>query len=158
VERVGDGAPGARATGGCNSTPLSSDEERSGGVKQLVGHGRADQRHEQAAAGSGRWRQGQMMSGSKSPGHPVHSRSLWRGKKSSVLLGKKTSLSLQEAYCLSLSLLLFFPRKTFSSFAVLFFCHLLVKRSWSQGPSRLFYFSARASRMTRIDRRAWCGF
>jgi hypothetical protein len=39
VECVGDGVPGARATGGGDDTLMSCNEKRSGGVEQFVGQG-----------------------------------------------------------------------------------------------------------------------
>jgi hypothetical protein len=92
----------ATGSSGCGDSRIDYSGKRSGGIKQLVDNGRGDQRHEQTEAGSDRWRQGWMMTGSKSPGHPLHSRSLRREKNPSVLLGKVFPFT-------GRGLLLFFP-------------------------------------------------
>jgi hypothetical protein len=52
-ERVGDEAPGTRATGSSdgNGGTLSCNGERSGGVEQLVNYWRGGRRRELSAAG-----------------------------------------------------------------------------------------------------------
>jgi hypothetical protein len=128
-------APGACATGDGGGTPLSCNKGR---------------KHELTAVSSGYSRQGWMVLGSKSLGHPLHSHSLRRRKNLSVFLGKNFSLSLHEAYS---SFFLFVPqplndrsrcRVTVKRISCLFrekpfwvlrhrLCHLLAKRSRSPG-------------------------